>query len=124
MGKRICKDNKVEDGFKFQLKANMINSPYESFFLTSGLAIILFAYIIRIFERPYWYSIGRLDFSSIGDSIWLVIISMTTVGYGNMYPATWPGRGLMIIAIIFGAFLMALLVSIITMGFLLEDNKK
>ena len=29
---------------------------------------------------------------SIGDAIWYSLVTMTTVGYGDVYPVTGPGR--------------------------------
>jgi hypothetical protein len=46
---------------------------------------------------------------------------MTTVGYGNMYPVTEPGRCIMLVAIIYGAFLLALLIEVIAIGVTLQD---
>ena len=88
------------------------------------IGIVFFAYTIRIFERPYWHQSGLLNFSDIGQAIWLVVISMTTVGYGNMYPVTMPGRSIMLVAIIYGAFLLALLIEVIAIGVTLQDKPK
>lgn len=49
---------------------------------------------------------------------------MTTVGYGNMYPVTLPGRSIMIVAVLYGAFLLALLIEVIAIGVALEETPK
>jgi hypothetical protein len=49
---------------------------------------------------------------------------MTTVGYGNMYPVTLPGRSIMVVAVLFGAFLLALLIEVIAIGVALEETPK
>ena len=49
---------------------------------------------------------------------------MTSVGYGSMYPSTAPGRFLILVCSLVGAFLLSLTVSLIAVGLLLEDNKK
>ena len=40
----------------------------------------------------------------------MLIITMTTVGYGDFYPSTIPGRGLAIIACVIGITLVSILV--------------
>jgi hypothetical protein len=77
-----------------------------------------------IWERPYWYySNGGLAFSNIFTSVWYVIISMSTVGYGGIVASTVPGRILAIICILFGAFILSLIVSVIATGFELGDDQ-
>ena len=49
--------------------------------LISGSAILLF-------ERVP----GQEGFESLGDGIWWAVVTMTTVGYGDRYPVTTPGR--------------------------------
>ena len=49
---------------------------------------------------------------------------MTSVGYGDMLPNTYPGRGIALCMAIFGAFLLGLVVNVIAFLFDLERNKK
>jgi len=123
-GKRIMKNLNLESKFTFQLKANLRSYPFASMTIAATVGIIYFAYIVRIFERPYWQQSGLLNFSDVGESIWLVVISMTTVGYGNMYPVTTPGRSIMLIAIVYGAFLLALLIEVIAIAVALAKTPK
>jgi hypothetical protein len=102
----------------------MIRYKYVSIFLFSSLSMLFFACTIRVYERPYYQEVGALDFSTIGATLWAVFINMSTVGYGATYPSTGPGRFLMILATLVGAFLLSLLVSLIAVGLMLEENKK
>jgi len=85
---------------------------------------MFFACTVRIYERPYYQTVGALDFSTLNSSIWCVIITMSSVGYGATYPSTVPGRFLMLFCTMVGAFLLSLLVSLIAVGLMLEENKK
>jgi voltage-gated potassium channel Kch len=83
--------------------------------------------IIRIWERPY-YELALaepfFDFRWYGSAIWYVLISMTTVGYGNIVATTPYGRVSVIVAILVGSFLLALLVGLIINWFSLPSNQE
>jgi len=49
---------------------------------------------------------------------------MTTVGYGEMFPVTTGGRSIMLVAVIYGAFLLALLIEVIAIAVALEETPK
>lgn len=51
------------------------------FALVSGYTILFFEH------QP-----DREEFSSLADGIWWAVVTMTTVGYGDEYPITGPGR--------------------------------
>lgn len=74
---------------------------------------------MRLFESPYFRSlpIDNSDYRSldgIGSAIWLVVITLTSVGYGDIFPCTIPGRIVAIIIAIVGTLLIALKVTIVT----------
>lgn len=50
--------------------------------------ILIGGYCFRIFERPTNFQ----DFADYGNSMWLTILTMTTVGYGEIKPVTILGR--------------------------------
>jgi len=41
----------------------------------------------------------------LGDGLWLVLVTITTVGYGDLYPVTVGGRIMGVIICIWGLFL-------------------
>ena len=47
------------------------------------------------------------------DSIWLMVITMTTVGYGGKYPRTMIGKGVAIAGAVFGSLYMAMPLTIV-----------
>lgn len=55
-----------------------------------------------------------MNFNSLENSIWCVIITMTTVGYGDYYPRTFFGRLLDIIVAIWGVFIVSMLMVTLT----------
>eukprot|EP01059_Diplonema_ambulator_P020875 TRINITY_DN3481_c0_g1_i1.p1 TRINITY_DN3481_c0_g1~~TRINITY_DN3481_c0_g1_i1.p1 ORF type:complete len:1080 (+),score=284.58 TRINITY_DN3481_c0_g1_i1:26-3265(+) len=52
-------------------------------------------------------------FVSIPDALWWAIVTMTTVGYGDMYPRTAAGKALNSIAMMFGVLFFAMPIAIV-----------
>ena len=50
------------------------------------------------------------DFNLLVNSFWLVIVTMMTIGYGDMYPQTHFGRSVIIVACLIGMLLVSTLV--------------
>lgn len=74
---------------------------------------------------PNQHSGGSFDFSYLANSMWLIIITMTTVGFGEGYPSTHLGRFIGVIACIIGMLLVSLMVVSLTLSSELtpEENK-
>ncbi|XP_045674359.1 potassium voltage-gated channel subfamily G member 4 isoform X1 [Phyllostomus hastatus] len=69
-----------------------------------GVAITLFSPLVYVAENES----GRvLEFTSIPASYWWAIISMTTVGYGDMVPRSVPGQVVALSSILSGILIMA-----------------
>ena len=130
-GKRVCQDAGFEPTFTFQIKAGMHSAPITTFCILSTILILCLSYLIRIFERPYFafnfedQDHNRLEFytfKSLSSTLWFTIITMSSVGYGGIIASTPIGRGVTVISIIVGAFLLSLLVAIITDWFVMEEH--
>lgn len=68
------------------------------------VAMALFAPLVHLAERELG---ARRDFSSVPASYWWAVISMTTVGYGDMVPRSLPGQVVALSSILSGILLMA-----------------
>ena len=64
------------------------------------------------------------QFGTIPDSMWWAVETMTTVGYGDVYPKTPLGRFIGSIVAFLGVGLFALPTAILGAGFLEETNRK
>ena len=81
---------------------------------------------MRIFELPF-YRHSWIDdslFDNYFYSIWLIVITITTVGYGDIAPHTFQGKIIAIITALFGAFLISLLVLAVSSVFDLNKNQQ
>lgn len=64
------------------------------------------------------------SFNNFFDSVYWATVSLTTMGYGDIYPVTTIGRVVTMISSVFGIAIIALPSGIITAGFMEELNKK
>lgn len=88
---------------RFQIAARIVKEELVLFFIVSGILVFLSATGIYFFENT-----AQPDkFSSIFHSIWWAIVTLTTVGYGDVYPITIGGK-------IFTFFVLILGVGIVT----------
>ena len=70
------------------------------------------------------YNVEPESFDSFFDAVYWATISLTTVGYGDIYPVTTVGRIVTMISSVFGIAVIALPSGVITAGYLEEINKK
>ncbi|XP_006897304.1 PREDICTED: potassium voltage-gated channel subfamily G member 2 [Elephantulus edwardii] len=68
------------------------------------VAMALFAPLVHLAERELG---AHRDFSSVPASYWWAVISMTTVGYGDMVPRSLPGQVVALSSILSGILLLA-----------------
>lgn len=76
--------------------------------------IVISAYIIHVLEIPYFRAQNDTTFDSYFTSIWFTVITLTTIGYGDISPGSPPGQAFTMILAIWGAHLLSLLVVCLT----------
>ncbi|XP_048843221.1 potassium voltage-gated channel subfamily G member 3 isoform X6 [Brienomyrus brachyistius] len=82
-----------------------------------GVAMAIFGALAQLLEHGLDLVPSSEDYASIPAACWWVIISMTTVGYGDMYPITMPGRVLGGLCVVSGIVLLALPITFIYHSF-------
>ena len=70
------------------------------------------------------YNVEPDSFETFFDAVYWATVSLTTVGYGDIYPVTTIGRCVTMISSIFGIAIIALPSGVITAGYLDEIGKK
>jgi len=92
--------------------------------LLLSLVLILFLIIIAscalYFAEHLYPSEAESKFKSIPATLWWAVVTLTTTGYGDMYPLTTTGRILSGIIMLTGVAIFALPAGIIVAGFLDE----
>ena len=64
------------------------------------------------------------SFSSFFDAVYWATVSLTTVGYGDIYPVSVFGRIITMLSSILGIAIVALPAGIITAGYMTEIQKE
>jgi len=57
--------------------------------------------------------LDAVKYTSIPDAFWWVMVTVTTVGYGDLFPITWMGRGIGILTMMTGVFFLAMPLTIV-----------
>ena len=89
--------------------------------ILSAVATMAFAYILV--SALVIYNVEPESFDSFFEAIYWATVSLTTVGYGDIYPVTTIGRIVTMISSAFGIAIIALPSGVITAGYLSEMSK-
>ncbi len=106
---KICKSNFFENNFLFIIKSFAKHNPSLLYIISITLSVYSFSFSIRAFERelsPH----SQQDFSSFFNALWYALITMTTVGYGDLVAYTTEGRFFAVLACVTGIFLLSMMV--------------
>ena len=87
----------------------------------SAVAAMAVAYILV--SALVIYNVEPESFATFFDAIYWATISLTTVGYGDIYPVTTIGRVVTMISSAFGIAIIALPSGVITAGYLAEVDR-
>ena len=71
-------------------------------FLIPG--VVIFGLLMRIFERVR----SDQDYHTTVNAFWNIIITMTTVGYGDTFATTVLGRTMVVFSIFWGGIILSL----------------
>ncbi|CAD8210247.1 unnamed protein product [Paramecium pentaurelia] len=108
---RVCNLYACEGNYMFVAKSLMRTSPYTAQFIALTSLICIFAQGVRISENPLTRNdpnnnnLGKYD-----NAVWNIIISITTVGYGDFYTRTDLGRFVIFIVCVLGIFVISIMV--------------
>lgn len=69
------------------------------------------------------FNVELETFSNFFDAVYWATVSLTTVGYGDLYPTTTVGKMVSMVSSFFGIAIIALPASIITAGYVKELNR-
>lgn len=93
----------------FSVRSAFKQSPNFTLISTLLISVSICGYIFRVFERPLSEASGQ-NFDRYDTACWCVIVTMTTVGYGDAFPKTMFGRLIGICVCLWGVLLVSLFV--------------
>lgn len=117
-----------EANYLYAIKCLFKDTPMLLIGIVFICSILIFSLSLRIAERDVekiYESLfdislggsqksGTNDISDFSNALWLTIITMTTVGYGDYYPRTTFGRVIDVILVVWGTFVVSLMVVVLT----------
>ena len=104
--------------FWTQLRSVLRRRTFSLLGVTSLSAVALGATLIFIVER---HADGPIQ--NFADALWWAITTITTVGYGDVYPTTQAGRGVAVFLMLAGISLFGLLTARVA-AFFVEDEDR
>jgi voltage-gated potassium channel len=90
--------------------------------ILSAVATTAVAYIL--ISALVIYNVEPESFATFFDAVYWATISLTTVGYGDIYPVTTVGRIVTMVSSVLGIAIIALPSGVITAGYMAEVNKE
>jgi len=70
--------------------------------ITAATFVVLFIYVIALAEYSVERGAPGSNIDSFGNAVWWACVTMATVGYGDYYPVTIPGRMLAVVLMMGG----------------------
>ena len=122
---RVLKTLKVLRAFKFLRYSKsfdiIVNVFKKQKKVLSAVATTAVAYILV--SALVIYNVEPQSFNTFFDAIYWATVSLTTVGYGDIYPVSTIGRFVTMVSSGFGIAIIALPSGVITAGYIEEINK-
>ena len=124
--KKLCREYGFNPGVRFTFTCYLATYPERTIIWLFLGTIAIIAYVFRIFEYPFLVRNNGEPSGSLYqyyNSIYLTIITITTVGYGDFKPITVCAKLLIMITAIWGAFMISLVVLTVSSVFDLKKNQ-
>lgn len=83
------------------------------FLMTASVLVLNGAAVVYFYER---HAAGA-NIHTFGESVWWAIVTVTTVGYGDFYPVTIPGRITAVVIMFIGVLTLALVTAHVATSF-------
>lgn len=107
----------------------LVYSPEAFITILLVASTVILSVMLLIFELPYkQYAQEQKTLTSavqgFGSATYLTTITLTTVGYGDIYPNTDGGNAIILVTAVWGGFVASLLVLIVSNVFELNEKQK
>ena len=89
-----------------------------------AVLLILIITFFAAFITVYFESAGNPGFRGFGDAVWWVLVTISTVGYGDKVPVTPGGRSIAVVLMFFGVALLSVVTATISSIFVTRKIKE
>ena len=87
--------------------------------MVSLVSVLLFTFMFRVAEATIPENSARKSYSNM---LWMTIITVTTVGYGDYSPQTPIGRIIAVIVVSWGVLIVSVMVVVLTNAFAMDRS--
>jgi len=115
----ICKSYHREANFSFALKAHIHKNPFLMESFLTIVVVLLFCFPLKVFERSV-----QEHLEDLANSIWILSLVVSTIGYGDLVPITNFGRVITATACYLGIFFLSLMIYSLTNFFTLSGKER
>jgi Ion channel len=115
---RVCFIYGADATNMYAIKSIMVNESWIIVISSTFISLIMFSYQLRLFER-----VTNGHFIHFTSCMWNMFITMTTVGYGDIYAMSHPGRFIALVAAFWGVFLNSLFILSLTNSLNLSSSE-
>lgn len=98
----------------YALRALLKENPIILIATLMSVSTLVLSLALQTYEKNFHSLNSSLDYSYLWNSMWLVMLTMTTVGYGEFYPKTHIGRLILVFATVWGIFIVSLMILSLT----------
>lgn len=112
--------------YSYALKCLFKDHPLKLICIFYMLSASIFAYLVYIAERKLLLTTGNDNASACTNyqnALWLILITTTTVGYGDYYPQTPLGRVIILFVAIWGTLIVSIMVVVVSNTLSMEKTE-
>lgn len=121
---RVCKSMGIRSSYMFAIRSIFQVRGMMLVLLVTAYLSMLFGHMFRLIElQNYDLRPDGVKFTFI-NGIWTTIVSMTTVGYGDMIPLTGTGNCLGILCVFVGMHLTAIFIITLSKALLFTNSQE
>lgn len=120
---RVCQVYGVQNSITFVVKCIMKETPLKLIMTIFISGIGIFGYAWRIAEAPLAVVDQTIQMSDFFTCCWVALLTMTTIGYGDLYPRTNFGRLIGFFCVIYGMAVVSLMVNFVSQELELNNSE-
>jgi hypothetical protein len=125
-GKMITNMIKLRKSDSLYIKTWLMGMPTKFFFIYLSLCISMCSYALHLAERQSSLNCDdqRGRFSTFWNTTWCVLITVFTIGYGDITAVTLLGRSIIVITGLIGLMNVAILIDVVNKHLILLNHEE